>query len=273
MAVDFIVALPCPVKKELTTEGLLSLLKERGRANALLAMLQNDGLSREEAMAKKITINLMSTEGVVEQQEVAVEEMFMRGNTLAKYQPHCAKCHAAQGRDFGCCDAINYPITEDGEKWLAQVVEKAKEKGLPNTMALDFLLDNGVSGINFAHMRRDKRQTFFTPPDAQKFELDGREFDLNQVWEVLIGPPNIERPHQIALLFLSGGLRIEDEQPKSGTFQQACSVTDEDNGKKNWWVFDMPYNEGDDRTVIGLKSFFHALFCAFSMGVPLQISY
>lgn len=278
MAIDFVVDFPCAVKKQLTTDGLVAMMKERGRANTLLEMLQQDGMTRDEALQKEITIQLMTTEGVVEQKKMAVQEMMARAEPLTLLSQHCSGCKAARGRSFGCCDVVNYPLSQAGEEWLSSVVRAALDKGLPHSMALEFIVKENVSGIPFAHMRRDKRGTFFSLAEAAEFTFaDGEcaesKFDMNQVMEVLLGPSVIERPHQICLLFLSSGLTIGDEKPADGTFQQACSISGPGESEMQWWSFNLQRSSSDDNSVSGLKRFFHSLFCAFSLDIPLRVSY
>ena len=277
MAIDFIVDYPCAVKEELTTNGLVAMMKERGRANTLLEMLQRDGLTRDEALNKEITVQLMTTEGIVEQELVSVAQMFDNGQELTKLCGYCAACQAARGNAFGCCDLLNYPFSEAGEQWLSTAVRNALDEGLPRSMALEFIVHEKINGIAFSQMRRDKRGTFFAKREAERFtftkgDFKGSSFDMNQVCEVLFGPPSIEKAHQICLLFLSSGLTIGDERPVEGTFQQACSIASPESLGKSWWSFYLVKEEQDDNTVASLKRFFHSLFCSFSLDVPLRVN-
>ena len=278
MAIDYVVDYPCAVKEELTTDGLVSMMKERGRATTLLEMLQQDGMTRDEALQKEITVQLMTTEGVVEQKKVLVQEMMARAEPLNSLSQHCSTCKAARGRTFGCCDVVNYPLSETGEQWLSSIINETLKKGLPHSMALEFIVKEKISGIPFAQMRRDKRKTFFSLAEAAEFTFAAGEcaeckFDMNQVMEVIFGPPVIERPHQISLLFLSPGLTIGDEKPADGSFQQACALSASSESEVQWWSFNLQRSSGDDNTIAGLKRFFHSLFCAFSLDVPLRVSY
>jgi len=78
-------------------------------------------------------------------------------------------------------------------------------------------------------------------------------------------------PHMQMLLWFSGGLKVLDSEPMSGSFEQMFKATDKD-GNVLWWTYSLRGELGDDTSICKLKEYFRSMFTAYALGVDIIVS-
>src|SRR5262245_30749667 len=118
MAVDHVIDLDCVPKDTLTTPGLLARLKARNRAEAIIKLFRdhNDHRATSEMGFEMVR---RTPDGAEQTQLVMVKDLLDEAAPLEPLATHCVGCAANRaGRDFGCFDLVNYPISQAAELWL-----------------------------------------------------------------------------------------------------------------------------------------------------------
>ncbi len=179
MALDYIIDMDCEVKRQLTKDGLVSIIKQRDRANAIIDMLKKEGKSKEEALNHKFRLQLM-TPGGLEENEQKVSDLLEITRHLDTLQSQCKTCAISRSvgapgqamEPFGCYGSINYPISRQAEEWLASLALSAKAKGGVNAMTLNYIIDNRITGREMNALREGPH---------------GRFLELEKPLEVVVG--------------------------------------------------------------------------------------
>lgn len=281
MAVDYIIDKSCPVKDEVGSEGLINLIKSRNRAGEIFRRLVEDGKTESEALETSFTLQMYSAEtGEAEVNKVTVRDLFKETSQLKDLAIHCQSCPLNDGEGFGCYDVVNYPISAEAERWIAQLGDIAVAKGLPESILLKFILDEEVTGEFFSRMRADDKSVFLQYPEplevvVEKKLLKKTKINTDQILDMLFAIGTMERTHQMFLLFFSSGVTISDEEPDPQTFLgnvQAAAVRSEEAGVR-YWIFNLPPVPSDDPSITQVKRFFRSVFAAFATGETLSVDY
>lgn len=255
------------MKDALTQEGMISLIKQQARGQAVIDLVLSEGKTREEALDTLINLQIMTLDGV-ETRGYKVSELLEEARVLDDYQAHCDQCLAGRGEPFGCLKSIHYPLSGKAEEWLAAISQKALEKGMPNSMALEYIPDNEVTGERFKLMRADQNGTFMElkkPLEVvlSKGFMSRKTVDTDQIMHMVLGFPKVQNPHQmIMLLFLADALKVTDTQPSEGSCEMAVCCADK-SGKESWRSFNLPASSSDDHSITELKEFFRTIFVAY----------
>ncbi|MFM2374918.1 MAG: hypothetical protein RLZZ165_14 [Bacteroidota bacterium] len=280
MAIDYITQYKCGVKKDLDEKSIVHLVKSRNRAEALLQCFMEQGMTRVEAMNSKFGISSVSPSGKPEVEMVTVGSLFKQAELLDDHRDTCRGCAVGYGREFGCYDSINYPISEAAEIWLAEMAAQAIAAGLPNSILTKFILDENVTGETFSNMRKADETRYLEAKFPIEIEVDGDGdapllIDTNQIMEMFFAIGEMGDVHQQFLLFFSGGLTIEDEIPEGSTDGVNFQVAEvrNQNGPSRYWVFRLPDKLSDDRSIRQIKAFLRAVFLAYCSRSPISIDY
>lgn len=269
MAIDYIVNYMCPVKKELDDQAIIHLVKSQHRAEALLQRFMEQGLRREEAMNAKFGISTLKPSGATEVEMVTVGSLFKQAELLDDHRETCVGCPVSGERAFGCYDSINYPISEAAEEWIAKMAAKSISAGMPNSILVQFILDQNVTGETIAKMRAtsDSRYLEARYPIEIEVENDGEVpllIDTNQILEMFFAVGEMGDVHGQFLLFFSGGLTIQDHEPDmtlNGLEYQVAELRSL-SGPPRYWVFKMVDHLNDDRSIRQIKAFLRTTFLA-----------
>lgn len=157
MSIEYMLDLGCNVKRALGVETLGSLLKQHGQADAIVAMLAEQGDAQD---VSEITIRSvrMGPNGP-EERDVSIAELREAGARLAEWEHECVGC-PARARDvaFGCYGTIEYPIEIATEEWLLSLLPDHLD-----TTAGEFLVkavvDFGYDGTPVEELR-DRSEMF-----------------------------------------------------------------------------------------------------------------
>ena len=205
---------------------MIGLIKQQARGQAVLDLLLKEGKTREEALDTVINLQIQTPEGV-ETCGYRVSELFEEARVLDAYRAHCDECLAGRGEPFGCLKTIHYPLSGKAEEWLAEISRKALEKGMPNSTALQYILDNGITGEQFKLMRADSIGAFMELKKPLEVTLSRgilsrKTVDTDQILHLILGFPTVQNPHQmIPLLFLADALQVTATQPPARTTTQS----------------------------------------------------
>jgi hypothetical protein len=258
MAIDYILTHQCPVKQELDEQAIIHLVKSKSRAEALLQRFIDQGMRREEAMNAKFGISTVKPSGESGVETVTVGSLFKQAELLDDHRETCTGCPASGGRPFGCYDSINYPISEAAEEWIARMAAKAISAGMPNSILVQFILDQNITGEAFAKMRASENSKYLEAEFPIEVEVETDEntpllIDTNQLLEMFF-----------AVGEMGDGLTIQDQAPdmsKSGIEYQVAELRNAE-GPTRFWVFRMTDQLNDDRSIRQIKAFFRSVFLA-----------
>ena len=281
MAIDYIINKECPVKEAVGAGGLIDLVKSRNRAIGIYQRLLDDGKNEQEALDTSFFVQTYNATGEMDTKQVTVRELFQQSNRLKELAPNCKDCPLNTKADgFGCYKNINYPVSGEAERWLAQLAEAAQSRGLPDSILIKFILDEEVKGEIFGRMRKDEQGRFLEA--AAPFEvmvekklLKKTKVNTDQVMDMLFAVGEMQRTHQMFLIFFSGGVNISGEEPDPshypGDFQAAAIRNDE--GGMNYWAFSLPPAPSDDYSIMQIKEYLRAVFASFATGVTISVDY
>lgn len=280
MAIDYIIAHKCAVKKELDEQAIIDLVKSRNRAEALLQRFMDQGMPREQAMNMQFGITTLKPDGSSGIETVTVGSLMKQAELLDDHRDTCQNCPVGNQRPFGCYDSINYPISEAAEEWLAKMAAKAISAGLPNSILIQFILDQGVTGESFEKLRSSADSRYLEAKYPLEVEVETDEgptlvIDTNQLLEMLFAVGDMGDVHQEFLLYFSGGLSIQDNAPdmsRNGIEYQVAEMHYV-KGPSRYWVYKMTDSLQDDRTIRQFKSFFRSLFMAACAKANVLLDY
>jgi hypothetical protein len=285
MAIDYIIDMDCEVKRQLTKDGLVSMVKQKNRAAALIDVLAKGGKSREEALNHTFRLQLMTPRGI-EEKEQKVSDLLESTRHLETLGAHCTNCvlrpnglnEALSGgptiEPFGCYRSINYPISRKAEEWLAGIAREALANGGASSITLNYIVDNKVTGreINALRGHQGRFLELEMPLEVviSKGLISKKAVNTGQIMFMLFGFPVVEPQQMLMLLYFVDALKISDQKPDGRSCQMAMSVKD-DNVPEKWWSFSLKVHEGDDRSIIQLKEYFRSIFLACVLGKNITI--
>ena len=278
MSIEYIIDDSCSVKNKLSLDGFLGLIKKRNMVNTVVEMLKGQGKSYEEALELSFSSNRIMSDRKLESKTLKVSEILQETMNLDELDSYCDECYLSNGNKFGCYHCVNFPISLAAEKWLVSIANFAltAKDGL-SRMAIDFIIENGISGEKFRKMRNDKSGAFFKEEKELEISYDQklfikRKISTNQLFEILFGYQVIERPQQIALLYFTGCFNILEDLPNDKEWDKIIKITHSD-GKVNWYVFNLNKGKDDDLAISQLKEFFNSIFLAYCTGKNIYIDF
>ncbi len=280
MAIDYIINYNCAAKKELGNDAIIYLMKSKTRAEALLQRFMDQGMRREEALNTQFGIQTVQPSGGSAMEMVTVGSLFKQAELLEDHRDTCTDCPASAGTPFSCYQVINYPISEVAEEWLAKLAAKAIASGMPNSILIQFILDQKISGESFSKMRGNEGHLYLEAELPIEIEVDhqGDEpiiVDTNQLLEMFFAIGEMGDVHQQFLLFFSGGVTIQDQTPdfsKIGIEYQVAALKTL-NGPPRYWVYRMPDHLSDDRSIRQIKAYLRAVFVAQGNQATLTVDF
>lgn len=278
MAIEYIINHNCPAKDELGAEGIMHLVKSKGRAEILLERFIKDGMPREEALHATFGVQVRRPTGEEEMKRTTVAQLLREAELLIDHEPACKSCPVSFGRSFGCYGSINYPISEKAEEWLANLAAKAVTEGMPNSILIKFMLDQQVDGQTFKQMRGGEGIGYFESKLPIEVEIEddvlgNAIIDTNQIMEMFFGVGEMKDVHQQFLLFFSGGLTLQDTPPDEDRIgvEIQIAVVEDQFGATRFWVYKMPDELSDDHTTRQIKAFLRSVFEAFCAQASVSV--
>ena len=265
MGIDYVIDHSCPVKDELSTPGLVELIKARGWAEMVLSMVRDQGDTRDPA---EITFRtLLQTPDGVEEKEVSVKELLDQAAALEDLERHCDGCPAnALGHHFGCCGYLNYPIKATAEEWLMARLP-ADLNGTAGHLLSVAVQDLEIDGEPIAQMRED--ETFFEARKPARRRWGGllarAHFELtsDQLLQMMFAVGDVQPSHgSMVCLFL--GVLPHDIDP--------VELRDPTTLRQRLAAAELERPGAEDGTG-GLLVFIHAMRVAAVLGDDLLVDY
>lgn len=265
MGIDYIIDYKCAPKDALTLAGLMGRLKGRDRAQAVIQLYREEGDQRPpDEMGFEMVRHL--PDGSEEVEVIIVQDLLDAAEELIPWEDHCVDCPANQlGVAFGCTGTINYPISEQAERWLlAQLPDN--EHPLVFTLIQRMMREMTFTGDTAAQLRANEG-VFFEADQAPEHELGHVVIDGNQVFEMLFLSGPIQPAHGALLLQFFGGISQDLDADHMVQLADPPSLA---------WIDErIPYlhepGTGDDGTVLSLKEFFRAVHTAYRLDVAVLL--
>jgi len=262
LAIDYVIDLACAPKAALSTEGILQRLKGRARAEAIIQLFRDEGDNRP---ISEIGFEFTRTaaDGSQETGVAMVQNLLDDAEALDPLEHHCAGCPAnITGAAFGCFGFIQYPLSARAEAWLINRLPGPEEPlvWLLLRQGIDQL---GYDGKPVEPLREDT--TYFE--ERRGMKRDFHEFGVtsNQVFEMLFLLGHIQPSHAGVLLLFFNAISREIEAQH---ILQVMNTPEEIDPKP---PFLLQAETGDDQTIGELKSFFKALYIAWTLKRPLLL--
>jgi hypothetical protein len=263
MAIDFVVDYGCDPKRKFGTPEILERLKMRVRAQTIIRLFREHGDSRPPSEMGFEFVR-QTPEGEEETQIIIVQDLLDRATELDEWGHHCAGCAAnARNAPFGCVDAVQYPLSARGERWLLD--------RLPGIDApfLWLLLRQGIQEMGYdgeAVKGLRASGTYFEADAAMTRDMQDFIIDTNQVFEMTFMLGDIQPAHAGMLLQFFNAVPRTTEASQVVEIMNGLLSADEIAQRYPLRITD---DEADDSTIAELKRFLRALHLAWRLRVPL----
>ncbi len=265
MGIDYVVHYDCEPKRALTLEGLMARLKGRERADAIIELYRAQGDTRPP---REMGFEMVrrTAEGGEEQEVIVVQDLLDAAEELMPWEKYCVGCPANHmGRPFGCIGAINYPLSLAGERWLLDQLP-GNDYPLVYLLLQKAIHEQGYHGEAAARLRAQSG-VFLESGETPVRSVDGFVVTGDQVFEMLLLSGHIRPAHGALLLQFFDAIYSDLDADIMMRLADPPSV--------EWIDQTVPFLQraepSDDETVAALKRFFHALYTAYRLGVPLLL--
>lgn len=219
-------------------------------------------------------------DGKIESQEITVRQMLRESAPLWEMADYCRRCPVNRDDAFGCFASINYPLSAQAERWLAEVGKEAGKAEDLRGVLLRFLADQQETGKNFARLRQDPDGTYLEAKQPGAFTVESvlvprTTFTTDMLLETMFAVGVMSATHQQFLLYFSGGVHPLEHKPDRDAFDGEYQVSQvEAKGRSaRYLVFHLPDDATDDRSIAQLKEFFRALFDAYATDSEMAVDY
>jgi hypothetical protein len=263
MAIDYAIDFPCTPRENFTTDGILDRLKHRERAAAVIRMYREAGDERPPT-EMGFDFTRSTPEGSEDTELIVVQDAINYANELDAHAHHCQGCPANRtGTPYGCAGFIQYPITADAEVWLLKQLPEPPEAILVWMLLKDGVAKMAYDGETVQALRGNP--TYFENDKTVVRRVRGVPVNANQSFEMIFGVGDIQPNHAGILLLFFHAMRREIEADDIMNLTPAPADADER------MPFLMRIMPDDDRTVAELKQFFHTLYVAWRLNVPVKM--
>jgi hypothetical protein len=264
MAIDYVIDYDCIPKQTLTTEGIVERLKGEERANRIIELFRHHGDDRPPSeMGFELTRS--TPQGEEETQTVVVQDLLDHAEDLRPLEHHCIGCPANHsGRPFGCTGFIQYPISAGGEAWLLDRLP------VPDDSLVWLLMRQGIEEFHYngASVRplREASDTYFESRFAPSRRLGEFTVDGNQLFEMIFAVGHINPNHAALLLLFLHAIPRDLEADQIMNIQGMV-----EDAEQSFPFLIKPSPDDEDVSVAEFKTFLHALYVAWRLGVSLRI--
>ncbi|MCX9078357.1 MAG: hypothetical protein OIN84_10315, partial [Candidatus Methanoperedens sp.] len=201
-------------------------------------------------------------DGQEETQVIVVQDMLDAAAELDPLAHHCQGCPAnAQGKPFGCMGYIEYPISQQGERWLLNQLPTPEEP-LVWLLLRQGIEEFGYDGSSIQKMRGEDLP-YFEDSGVLARLLGEFQITANQIFEMTFGVGHIQPSHAGVLLLFFKTIARDLEADAIMNISQASGDVPPS--------FLLEIEDGDDKTVAQIKMFLYALYIAWTLNVPLLL--
>ncbi len=263
MAIDYVIDWECTPKVRLSTSGILTRLKARDRAAAIIQLYRDNGDQRAPRemgfeMARR------TPDGEEEVRVVIVQELIDEAAQLDPLAEHCQGCPANRmGQPFGCFGAINYPISHAAELWLLLRLPTLDDP-LPYLLLRQMITDSPDLGASVASLRSNPG-VIFESGDLFARRIEDVQITNDQIFDMLFVTGAI-LPTYAAMLMLFFGVIARDMN--ADVLKTLTPATGD------WYErfpFQLIEEDDDDESIGAFKNFFAAVYMACGLDVPLSL--
>jgi hypothetical protein len=268
VGIDTVIDYPCIPKDLLTTEGILSRVKSRQQAEAVLTVYRDQGDYRPTDQIG-FEIVRRAADGTETTDTLIVADVMEQSEVLDEVADHCYGCPVnLTGSPFGCMHTINFPVSERAEIWLLGNLP-------PNGSPLIYILNNGIETYGYdgesARQLRQQTGTFFEVADSlgRPYVEDDLIVTSDMLFEMMFLVGAIEPGHAAMLLLFLNAIPRDDLTPDDLFWLLNGSASDQ---IQQQLPFQMRYGADDDASISDLKAFLHALYLAYVQQVVVLVS-
>jgi len=271
MAIDYIIEYDCVPKQTLTVDGILDRIKEKKRAETVIQWFREAGDTRSPAeMGFEFTTS--TPEEQSDKQLIVVQDLLDHAADLDSLEHHCKGCPANRtNQPFGCMGFIEYPITARAEAWLLDRLP------VPDEPLVWLLLKQGVREFGYdgssVKVLRDidsdaeeGTRTYFELPVSPSRRLGEIRVSGDQMLEMIFGVGQHIIPNHAGILLLF--FHAIDRELEADDIRNLSSA---DQAIRDRTAFTMKADLDDDDTVHEFVAFFHAMYLAWKLNVPLFV--
>lgn len=265
MAIDYVIDFNCIPKQTLGTDGIMERIKAQARADNVIRLFRENGDFRPPSeMGFEFSRSL--PDGTEETRIIMVQDMLDQAAELDPLVPYCADCPAnALGRPFGCMGQIQYPISSSAEAWLLERLPSPEEP-LVWLLLRQGVQEMGYDGTTVKPLRAN--ETYFEERKLRGRDLVEFVFTADQVFEMMFLLGHIQPSHGGMLLLFFHAIPRDVEAADIVRIMNG-SLTPAEIAER--FPFQMKLAPHDDGTIGDLKQFFHAMYNAWLLGVPLLL--
>lgn len=265
MTIDYVVDYGCPPKEALTTEGILSRLKNRERVQVVIRLYRDHGDNRPPS---EMGFELMrrTSDGRQETVLVMVQDLLDEIAELDPLEPFCVGCPAnVTGSAYGCTGTIHYPISAAAEQWLLDRLPS------PEQPLIWLLLRQGVQEMGYTGssvQRLRPNPVYFEEQRVRGRDMVEFVITADQVFEMIFMLGHIQPVHAAMLLLFFDAIPRDLEADQLVAIMEGKLTTEEITRD---FPFHLSPEAGDDKTITQFKAFFRALYTAWSLNVQLLL--
>lgn len=227
MAIDYMIKYPCNVRKVVTDEQLLGLLKQKYRGEIAIEQVRTGRphLSLQQILEYKMTVLVMTAQGKQEQRQIPLSQIVAQAAPLEKLSVHCTGCPANLNKSaasFGCTGAIHYPISKKTEEWLvARLPDNVDAPSL--SLLFKYLADFDINGAPVDSQRGRREVYELKAPIIRKWGgwLSKKTVSSSQIIHMLVMMGALEPAQTIIESQL---LNFSDIQPAAAGAQEEPGV-------------------------------------------------
>jgi len=264
MAIDYVVNYLCNPKDQLTTQGILARLKGRAQAQRIIQLYRDAGDERPiEEMGFELTRS--AADGNEENETVMVSQILAASQQLEPLAHHCEGCPANLKREpFGCFNNLNYPLTDNAERWLLLQLPIPEEAPLIWTLLQQHLRELNQQ----AHQVQEIRESgnYFESKQNPRRRLGEIALSGNNLFYFLFMQGHITPSRAAITLLIFGGI---PRNVDAGDILK-MTPTPPDAAERFPFLF-QPEPDADDATISELKAFFAAMYTAWLHNVELLL--
>ena len=263
MAIDYIIDYSCVPKQALSSAGILDRLKGRARAETIIRLFRENGDDRPPSQMG-FEFERSAADGETETQVIVVQDLLDQAAELTPYEPACEGCPAnLRSMPFGCIDSIQYPLTEQSERWMLDHLPNI-DQPLLWLLLRQSVQEMGYDGQAVEPLRANG--VYFESTHVLKRDMQDFVFNSDQLFEMMFLLGHIQPSHAGVLLQFHNAV---PRAPEANDILQIMNQTLTADEIAERYPFTMTDDANDDRTIAELKRFFRAIHRAWQLGVAV----
>ena len=206
-----------------------------------------------------------------DKQLIVVQDLLDHAAVLDEHAEHCRACPAnCAGKAYGCAGFIQYPITALAETWLLERLP------VPDEPLVWLLLRQGIQKLGYdgssvkslrgAAESAAEGATYFELPEAPRRRLGELRVSSDQLLEMIFGVGDRIIPNHAGIILLF--VHAVDRDLEAEAIQEISSSAA---STRERYSFNMSAPADGDQCIGEFVAFFHALYTAWQLNMPLFV--